>query len=87
MEKKIGFQEWLFGPRYRFLVGGGVFSVDMQQLHQRGALSATHALRLANKNKTKQNKNMLSELQLQKKIRTMETNLNAFTRWVQNVID
>ena len=29
---------------------------------------------------------MLSELQLQKKIRTMESNLNAFTRWVQNVI-
>ena len=24
MEEKIGFQEWLFGPRYRFLVGGGV---------------------------------------------------------------
>ena len=23
MEEKIGFQEWLFGPRYRFLVGGG----------------------------------------------------------------
>ena len=29
MEEKIGFQEWLFGPRYRFLVGGGVRETRM----------------------------------------------------------